>query len=399
MISPTPIKPNFIGPRALFDDKFIPPKLLYRKKEKNALFFLLNDAIMDNFDLSMLFQGTRGIGKRALVNTVLRDLKQFYEDITEINQININCREKKTEEILFSLITQMDDMLNIDINLNAIWNSSISTLWNLIKVIYAKIKNEFIIVFNNVEYLEPKIFNKFLNLGKDLKITTIYTMNKVLVPSILEVLSKFDFKNKLNFFSFKQLYDILKQRCSLAFPFKLDREMIEYIVDLIFEHHVPVPGKGIEILRDLYPFLQRKNTITQFEILESCQTNFETLGMIDEFNLTNFISEENMLTIIFLDNLADYFLTHSSKFYISRLELHELYELSCEALIYEKNVEEFNNLIQMINNMGIVSRARKKPLENFSKSKKETNNEYYFMVLEANRLKTIVDTIFSNSQF
>ncbi len=399
MISPTTLNPNFIGPRALFDDNFIPPKLLYRRKEKNAFFSLLNDAIIDNFDLSVLFQGTRGIGKKALVNTVLRDLKQFHEDIMTINQININCREKKTKEILFSLITQMDSILNIDIDLNAIWNSSISNLWNLIKIVYARIKNELIIVFNNVEYIEPKIFNKFLNLGKDVNITTIYTINKVLDPSTLEVLSKFDFKNRLNFFSFKQLYDILKQRCSLTFPFELDREMIEYIVDLIFEHHVPVPGKGIEILRDLYPFLHRKNTITQFEILESCQTNFETLGMIDEFNLINFISEENMLTIIFLDNLADYFLTHSSKFYISRLELHELYELSCEALIYEKNAKEFNNLIQMINNIGIMSRARKKPLESFSKSKKETNNEYYFMVLEANRLKTMVDTIFSNSQF
>ncbi len=397
MIAKTIQKSNFVGAKAIFDENFLPPKLLFRKKEENTLLSLLNDSIVDNFSLNIMVQGTQGIGKKAIVNKVLNDLINQNQDFKALKKINIDCKEKKVDELLFTLISQTKEVLNLNIDLSLILNSKISYLWNLLKLIYGKLKNEYLLVFNNAEYLEPRFLNKLLFLGKDVNITSIYTLNKVLNPSTLEVFSKFDFKNKLNYYTFNQLYQILQQRISLVFSHEIDDELIQYIVDLIFEHHVPVPGKGIEILRDLYPFLQKSDVLGQTEILEICQNNFETLGMTDEFNMVNYLSEENILTIIFLDNLANYFLTNSTKFYIKLKDLYELYELSCESLIYEKDRSEFNGMLEMINGIGILSKARKLHHVHGYSSEKNPDLNNYFMGISPNRLKIMVDTIFSNS--
>ncbi|MFX0012056.1 MAG: hypothetical protein ACFE9R_17215, partial [Candidatus Hermodarchaeota archaeon] len=61
MISTQNNNSNFVGPRALFDQSYIPPQILYRKKEEKSLFSILNDSFSDNFSLNVLYQGIQGI--------------------------------------------------------------------------------------------------------------------------------------------------------------------------------------------------------------------------------------------------------------------------------------------------------------------------------------------------
>ncbi len=395
MIVKSNINKNYIGPKALFDSNFIPPNLLHRKKEEKSLYSILDDSISDDFSLNILYQGIDGIGKKVIINKVINDLLIQKNGYNKISKVIIDCREKNLEELMFSLLTELSTLQTLNLDLNSLLNSKISHLWNICKVVCKKIKNPLFLIFNSVEYLEPEIFNKFLHFGKETHLTLISTVNKILRPKTMDLFSEFDFKKKLNYFSFQELYDILRQRVMLAFSHEIDKELIQYITDLICEQYVPVPGKGIEILRDLYPLLKGKTNFRNFELLEICQSEFDVFQITDEFSMLSYIAEENLLSILFLDNLSNYF-TSKIKYYISLSELQELYEISCETLEYKKSISEFNKLVKAFINIGILKPSKRTISKNSTyTSYKKINNEFFFLLLNPKQLKIIIDTIFN----
>ena len=299
------------------------------------------------------------------------------------------------EEILVSLIAEIGSKKKINFDYKSFLNSSILDLWNLFKLVCRKTDHYVTLVFNNIEHIQPEAFKKFLKYGKENKINVISTGNQVLRSSILEILAEFDFKKKLDYFSFSELNDIIKQRISLAFFNEIDKELIDLITDLIFEHHVPVPGKGIEILRELYPILSQKMNLKKFEIYDILQNQFGTLQIADEFSMVSYISESDLLNLIFLDNLSNYFLKKAN-LYITIKELRELYYVTCESIDYEKDIEEFKHLIVSLRNIGILNASKKNDLNNFRYfSDNVLNYDYYFMVINPKQLKPIMDAIFT----
>jgi len=396
MISKSKINNPYVGPKAIFDPNFIPPKLLFRKKEENSLYSILNDSITDEFPLNILYQGIQGIGKKVIINKVLKDLIIDNVNILPFQKIIIDCKEKNLEELIFSLLTELSKAPNLNFNLNSILNSNMSQLWNIFKLASKKINQNLFLIFNNIEYIKPEFFKKFLYLGKEMNITIISTVNKILRTSTLDYLSEFDIKRKLNYFSYKELDSILQTRASLTFSHEIDKELIQFITDLIFEHYVPVPGKGIDILRDIYPFLKNQDTIEHFKMLEICQNQFDSFQISDEFNMLNYISEEDLLTIIFLDNLSHNF-SKKSHFYIDLKHLQELYDISCESLEYERDLNEFKNIIQKTLRVGILSPS-KKGLKNNIKILSEDPLTYdcFFMTINPYQLKAMVDAVFGS---
>lgn len=372
---------NYIGPKAIFDQEFIPPRILHRQKEERSLFSMIKDSLVDNFSINILYHGIEGIGKKVIINKVIRDLNNLQDNNIDSSKIRINCQEKSLEELIISILSEIDKAHNFTIDYHQILNCNLADLWNLLKLACKKIEFKPIFVFNNIEYLDPKVFRKFLQYGKEANISLISTMNKVLRPSSYELYNKFDMKVNLNYFSYNQLSDILQQRFSLSFLQDVDKELIEYITDLIFEHYVPVPGKGIEILKELYPIL-KENKSQNFGLFEIIQNQFDSLSMPDEFSWLSYISEEELLTIIFLDNLSNFFL-NKKNFYINLTELKDLYNISCENLGYRKSREELNNLIQTYQNIGIMSNS------------KNTIEERFFMTISPKQLKAIIDTVFT----
>ena len=392
MISAQRINSEFVGPRALFDQSYIPPKILHRKTEEKSLYSILKDSLQDEFQLNILFQGIQGIGKKVIINKVLKDISTFN---TKLIKIQIDCSEKSLEEILVSLITEVGRKKNFNFDYKSFLNTSILDLWNLFKLTCRKVDNDITLVFNNIEHIEPEAFKKFLKYGKENKINLISTGNHVLRSSILENLSEFDFKKKLDYFTFSELNDIIKQRISLAFFNEIDNEVIDLITDLIFEHHVPVPGKGIEILRELYPVLNQKITLKKFEIYDILQNQFDTLQVTDEFSMISYISESDLLNLIFLDNLSNYFLKKAN-LYITIQELRDLYYITCESIDYEKDIEEFKHLIVKLRNIGILNASKKNNINNFRYFNENVlNYDHYFMVINPKQLKPILDAIFT----
>ena len=395
MIAKSNLNNNYIGIKALFDPNFIPPRLLYRKKEEESLFSILNDSISDEFCLNILYQGINGIGKKAIINKVLNDLLNQNKDFIQINNVFVDCKEKNIAEVIFSLLSEIITFSNINIDLRFILNSDISNLWNTFKYISNKVDSHLFFIFNNIEYLEPEIFNKFLQFSREANITLISTTNKIIRPGTIDLLSEFDFKNRLNFFTYHELYAILKQRVLLSFSHEIDNQLIKYITDLICEQYVPVPGKGIDILRDIYPILKNKNNLSNFELLEICQNEFDSFQISDEFSMLNYLTEEDVLTVIFLDNLSNYFM-RKMNYYISLEELQELYEISCETLEYSKNINEFRKLTEDLLNIGII-KPSKRTLSKLNTHNSLTNINYnlFFILINPKQIKVIIDTIFN----
>ncbi|MHA1915836.1 MAG: hypothetical protein ACW986_02210 [Promethearchaeota archaeon] len=388
---------NTVGPKALFDPEFIPPKLLYRKKEQNSLNSILTDSIIDKFSLNILYQGINGIGKKAMANKVINDLINKRGEVNRIFKVCIDCKEKNFEELVFSLLSDLTSLSNLNVNYESFLNSNLSHLWNVFKLICKKSVPNLIFVFSNVEYLKPEILKKFLLLGKENNITSLFTINKMLRPTTIDLLSEFDLKKKLSYYSYNELYSILKQRVSLAFSHEVENDLVHYITDLIFEQYVPVPGKGIEILRDLYPLIRERYRIKNFELIELCQNHFDHILQNDEFTMLNYISEENILNVLFLDNLSNYFNAKMS-YYITLNELKELYYISCELLEYPKCCNEFKSIFEEMLNLGILRPSKKKFQE---KTCRTANNprkyNSYFMMISPNQLKTLIDTIFEKN--
>jgi len=379
---------DYIGPRAIYDPNFIPPQLLFRKKEEDTLSSILLDSISDDFCFNALYQGIYGIGKKAIVEKVVDNLTRSEEILLNIKKFSIDCRDKNLEELLVSILAEMNKVLNLNMSINSIINSDTSHLWSIFKLACKKHEGYLILIFNNIEYLKPGVFKKFLLYGKESNVTIISTINKVLRASTLEILSEFDIKKKLSFFSYKELNSILKQRASLTFSHYIDKEMINFITDLVFEHHVPVPGKGIDIFRELYPLLKDRSELEQLELLEICQNQFDSYNVSDDFSMLTYISEEDISTILFLDNLSNYFL-NKSRYYINSNELRILYDLSCETIEFQSNTNEFNDLIKTVNNVGILSPS------NMNLSKNLAPNIFkYFLNIGPLQLKNIVDVVF-----
>ena len=99
-----------------------------------------------------------------------------------------------------------------------------------------------------------------------------------------------------------------------------------------------------------------------------------------------------------MDNLSNYFLKNSN-FYITIDELKELYYISCESIDFEKNIEEFKHLITTLRNIGILNASKKNSLNEFRFFNENIlNYNFYFMVINPQNLKHIVDAIFNNHE-
>jgi len=385
----------YIGPKALFDPEYVPPSLLYRKSEEQSLISILNDSISDNFYLTILYQGIQGIGKKVIVNKVLDDLTTKIKEQNNFYKIVIDCNDKSVEELLVSFIIELSKYSNQDCDLNSLLRSNLSSLWNILKLMRKKINQNIILTLNNTETLQSVIYNKIIHFCKEFKITLISTMNNVIYPKTLDIISEFDLKKKLNFFTFNELFDILNQRVKLAFYQEIDDELIQFITDLIFEHYVPVPGKGIDILRNLYPVLKNQKSLNNYELHDISIFQFDTMPLIDEFTMLNYLVEEDILTIIFLDNFSNFF-KHKMNFYITFKELRELFDISCESLDYTKHIDEFHEIVKKMINIGILKISKKNYfMHNLNLFSNIKSDDLFFILLNPRDLTTLIDTIFN----
>ncbi len=388
---------QYIGPKAIFDPNFVPRQILFRKKEEQSLLAALEDSVIDNYSLTVLYQGIQGIGKKVIINKVLSDFATKKDLLKPISIINVDCSEKSLEELITALLVEINRSLCLNLDLTKLITAKVSDLWSTFKLAISSSKNNLILHINNAENLKSEVFKKILSFCKELKTPVISTVNKVLKAPVIDNLGEFDVKERLNCFSYKELFSILKTRSIMAFPREIDKELIEFITDLIHQHYAPVPGKGIEIFRTLYPALKSNKSIEISNMLDLCQDRLDMSSSFDDYYLLNYISEEDLSRVVFIDNLSDHFL-NKAKYYISKMELNHLYQISCESIEYDKNLAEFNELISSLERIGILNSSKKNDFKSLKAySVIGTENTCYFLTLNPIKLKAMIDAIFNKT--
>jgi len=380
------IKHTYFGPKAIFDPYFIPPKLLHRKSEEEILSTILKDSFIDDFGANILIKGIKGVGKTVLINKTISDLKINSKDNgKDILKLFVNCEGKNLEEIIISLILNLEKTEEIKLDINFLLNLTIPRLWNILKLACKKINTFKFLVFHNIEEIEPKIFKKFLRFGKEMKISIISTINRISINPELNFLSEFDVKKRIDLYNPSQLSDIIKQRFILTYPFNIDNSLSDFMVDLVAEYDYLRPGKCIELMREIYPIIKKNRNITPDHLREQCLLQFDTFSL-DEFEIISYLTEADILIDIFLDNLANYF-SKEYNYYIDLVKLRELYEVSCETLEFEKNSSEFNRILVKLLDLEILKESK------FDR-KYPNNTRFFYSIMQTSQLKTMIDVIF-----
>lgn len=382
----TQIKPTYIGPKALFDPYFIPPELLHRKSEEEMLSSILQDSFLDDFGANILVKGIKGVGKTVLINKAISNLKIKSEDHgKQVLNLFVNCEGKNLEEIIISLILKLEKTKNIRLDINNLLNLTIPRLWNILKLACKNYVHFKFLVFHNIEGIEPKIFKKFLRFGKEMKISIISTINKISINPELNILSEFDVKKRIDLYSPSQLFDIIKQRFALTYPFNINDSLSNFMVDLVAEYDYLRPGKCMELMREIYPIIKKNRNITSDHLREQCLLQFDSFSL-DELGIISYLTEADILIDVFLDNLSNYF-SNGYNYYISLIKLREIYEISCETLEFEKNLTEFNQILQILLDLEILKE---------SKFIREYHNniKFFYSIMQTSQLKTMIDVLF-----
>lgn len=375
-----------VGPRALFDPKFVPPNILHRNAEEDMLTTILEDSVQDNFSVNVLLNGIKGVGKSVIINKTIENLKEKNLE-QKIENCVVNCENKSLEELVISMVLDVPKSEKLNLNENELALLTLPRLWNIFKLICNKSETYKIFTFQNVENIDPKLLIKFMNLGKEMRFSTLSTINKANLKTGLEVLSYFDVKKKLGLYKSNQLFDITKQRFNLTFPFNIDNNLVNFIVDLVSEYDFLRPSKSIELMREIYPFIKKDRNIPADQLREHCMASFDSISL-DEFGVISFISDADILVDVFLDNLSNHF-SSGSQYYIEYSELKELYEISCESLQFEKNFSELDEILRKLLSLEVLKES------NFSR-KHPDNTRFYYLIMQPFQLKTMIDVIFGN---
>jgi Cdc6-like AAA superfamily ATPase len=358
------ISKRFIGPKALFDPFFVPEYLVDREQEEQYLNGLLNDAVVDNFPANIGVFGIKGSGKTVLINKTIENLakstmktgkaKSGSNKKTEPGFVPffVNCEDKETNQIIFSMVSSLANHLNYTINSDVALNSSASQLWNIFKLLCSKQHEKFAFVLDSVEYANPKILNKISETAASDSVIMINSFNVPQSSPFLMDFRKPDFKVEMNTYSHSNLLKITKDRCEVAIKHPVEDTMLKYITDLVCEFDKKVPGSTIRVVKELYPILEHNKNVSGNQIRDICRYQFEGYS-IDELSIAEFISESELRDRVFLDNICTYF-NKSEEYYISYKYLRNSFKLACESLEDAFSEPQFNSTIKKLYNISLL---------------------------------------------
>lgn len=373
---------DYVGARALFDPKFIPPSLINRGRELAEISSVLIDGIQDMCPVSILITGMEGIGKTSLARKALSLVKQQLRS-TPVHGFFINCKDRSIEEILFAAINSVESPEGNDSYVNY-FEFSLPQLWSYFRSLLVRrgIPTD-IWIFDNIDDLDIQFLLKFVQLGKELGFSTISNhdtpmKNSAMLPKSVDIHQNLEQMTPLG------LYKVTKQRIRLAFPFSVDAEVPRAISDFVDNFDSCRPGACIRVLKDVYPVIQRETSLSPDVLRAACQR--QILGAeSDDFQILNDVLENELLAQLFIDNLASYF--QGGRLYISEVALREEYAMAAESIGIPFTCPEFENTVIALIRINILRESRI--------SRKQQRREYLLVPPPA-LLTGAIDAIFTS---
>ncbi|MEQ9714398.1 MAG: hypothetical protein ABGF52_02530 [Candidatus Asgardarchaeum sp.] len=342
------IVPN---PTPLFDELYVPPRLLHRDDEIELLQKLILETFENELSLKALISGIPGIGKTVYSNYTSRNVKNEVKlKFSYVNTFHI-APEIILEKLSYNLkLRRKFESLNISI---------------LHKYIMKKVKHG-IFIFDKINY---KNVNFILNLIKNISKPGIFFL---LITNYDELLKLRYFESKDDFsdvvivlktYTESQLLDIAKQRAYLVFPYMLDNELIEFIADIVAEYDFSRPATVIEFLRMLYPLILMEKPVSPFTIKKICYE----IGLLETDYI--FLTEKlNELSRTMKEFILYFFsmIPFSRKAYVDE---DELYLVTKEFFVLNNIPFDSNAFASIINTLidsGLLTKSSLHPRKYYS---------------------------------
>ncbi|WP_457557576.1 hypothetical protein [Candidatus Harpocratesius sp.] len=394
--------PSYIGPRAIFNSNFIPPKIVPRRKKSELIYGILKDALEDEYATNLTLYGLQGAGKNLLLNLIFKWYQSQPindESCLEIPIIISNdCRDQELGQLLFEILHNLNDKLEIQINLSDVIQWDAISLWNSFKYLVQKSNRPIILYLQRIEYVKEEIIAKILNFAKKTEnlhvITSIDTGNQFYA---FNQYTQLDHRIHLNIFSNSELYEITSQRSIMAFHNLLEPEAIKLLVDYIIEYGTKVPGSCINLLKRIYPIVEEQGELLPEDIRKISQYYFEGVS-IDSLAMTDYVMRTSLEERLFLDYLVNYFKSPNN-YYISNIEIKKAYQMTADEMGFTLHSREFQQRFENITRAQILQRShfnnKKNSFDLIKTELKERNDlSFHFLSLPMEEINQILEMSF-----
>jgi len=378
------IASTYIGPRALFDPSYIPPALLLREKELTMLSNVLFDGIQDQCPVSILLTGLEGMGKTSLARKSVTMVKAKLQPIS-LNCMYVNCKDRSIDEVLFSLVQAISGKGPEDNVGQNYFEFNLSQLWAYLKALMGKMTNtERVWIFDSIEDLDLSYFLKFVQLGKEVGVSTLGSHDAPMKSSATLPYGV-DIHMNLEQMTPLGLYKITRQRLRLVFPFQIVAEVPQAICDYVDSFDTPRPGACIRILKDVYPILKQEKALPPGALRLACQRQVPGIN-IDDLQLLNDVLDHDVVAQLFIDNIATYF--QSGELFIPENALREQYQMATESIEAPFDPKEFHHAVVTLIRSNILRESR---------VARARHRVEYLLVTPPDLLKGAVDVVFAGT--
>ncbi len=381
----TSIPVEFGYPRALYDPNYVPPQLLHRTRELHSLTKIFQSSLKpnDEFNLNVYIYGIRGVGKTVFTKFLIEQLK------TEIDKnfvtLYLDFAVKSPSENLRLLVENYSQAISKKFT----YFTNSKELWSYFQFLRNKSDIPMVLILDNIDLYNQKLYNKIIRFSKSLKLSTIATspipfMN--LKSTSKGISHQLDFPFELDTYSPAALLDITSQRIALAFPTVLETPLTKYIVDLVTQFDLYRPSTCINILKTIYRHIIVGDDIDTSLILDISTPlvefpHYDDLDCILEFD----DSPIELFYLPLIEKLAIHFKTKET-IYITRSDLYRLYQLTCDELTQPYNENQFHQFTdQLIFNGFLYS----------SQFKSVNGDPLFFMIINPNRILEYIEIKYS----
>jgi Cdc6-like AAA superfamily ATPase len=372
---------------------------------------ILRDAIQDHFPIVLSLYGLRGIGKTTLTRKAIHSLEKSKTKIGQpINMQYINCEEKDSSQVVFSMINGLSQSLNYDLEPNSILNATLGNQINLLTHLISKLskgketihpsklEESLLFFLDAIECVQPQVINKLMDLCVSQSCFMVTSFNVLKSSPYLSEFKQPEVQIQLNAYTPNNLEKICKNRCAAAFKHPVNNTMIRYVTDLVNKFDYSVPESCLRVLRELYPLIDGNSNVDPGKIQDACRYQFKKYS-IDEISIAEFISETNIVDRLALDEIGSFF-NSQTRFYITYSELVELYKVACENLEYDYKKRNQSKFLKGLQRVGLLQsssfteQSHLHPQQPLSIYSYENVNHKYFLTISPQMLNEILDVAF-----
>ncbi len=356
---------------ALYNTNYLPAKLLHRDHELATLSNLIPEPSSTQ-PMNILVHGSFGIGR----TTLLRFFGQH--ELGQYRRPFVRFEGKQSTEIVSDAL---QSLLPIHTP-----SSSLSDQWTLLKRVVRKSEVPIVFVFDDVNAQTSGVYGKFLNVCKEIGISSMATAPRYFPRQVDPNTSQFlDVALELEPFTDHQLLDIVKQRVAVVFPQAIPSQITDFMADLICILDFQRPATVVELLQNLHPLISTPSHISADLIRQSC-LNSRTLHYDFWSGHLSSLTELDATVVLLLQAIGQYFVTHPGHIYVSKVNLFNQFEQVSEEISFSSSSQQFSRALNMVLFQDLLLQSRY-----------TANN--YFTLLPAEGYLEIVELLLGEYRF